>query len=157
MAGVHSVWTQFIMLMRRLPDIKMTTGIFAGTFDLLHVGHIIAIKYAKEHCDELVIALQTDPTIDRGYKQRPVQSTLERSIQLEALRDVDGVISYDTEEDLENIYKLYHLDIRFIGADHIGKINTGDVYCAFAGVETKFIPRNHSYSSTELKERVKKV
>ena len=70
---------------RELKDKGLKIGITFSTFDLFHSGHIAMLAEAKNHCDYLIAGLQTDPTIDRpDTKNRPVQSIVERQIQLAA-------------------------------------------------------------------------
>ena len=82
-------------------------GFTCSCFDLLHTGHIIMLKDAKEQCDYLIVGLQTDPTIDRPEKNKPIQSLKERKIQLEAVKYVDDIFVYDTEESLIDLLKLF--------------------------------------------------
>ena len=130
----------------------MKIGFTAGAFDLLHAGHILMLAEAKANCDKLIVGLHTDPTIDRKEKNKPVQSTFERYVQLKALRYVDDIIPYDTEEDLMNILANSQIDIRFLGSDY----KDSKTYTGF-GLEmhVHFCKRKHRYSSTELRERVK--
>ena len=98
-----------------------TVGITCSSFDLLHAGHIKMLEEAKQHCDFLICALQTDPTIDRPEKNKPIQSIVERWIQLDAVKYVDQIVPYTTEEDLENIFKSFKLDVRIIGEEYRDK------------------------------------
>ena len=130
----------------------MKVGITASTFDLLHTGHILMLKEAKEQCDYLICALQTDPTIERPEKNSPIQSFYERFIQLQAVKYVDEIIPYTTEDELLTILQTNNIDVRIIGADYAGKRFTGD----FLDMEIYYNSRNHNYSSTELRNRIKK-
>lgn len=139
---------------------KPKTGIIAGVWDLLHPGHIETLKFCKENCDELWVALQTDPTIDRKNKNKPIQSTYERCVQLAELRCVDHVYVYDTETDLENLLASSDYDILFVGEDHRNDVITGlnmnnkiDAE-GFKSFNLMFVPRFHSYSTTELRGRI---
>ncbi len=125
-------------------------GFVASSFDLLHAGHCLYLKEAKSVCDYLVAALQTDPTLDRVYKNKPVQSIEERKIQLESNTYVDEVVVYDTESDLCDILKQLKPDIRILGSDAIGKPITGIDFCK----QIRYHVRNHDWSSTQLKERI---
>ena len=125
-------------------------GITASCFDLFHSGHILMLQEAKEQCDRLVVALQTDPTIDRPEKNKPVQSLVERYIQLEGCKYVDTIIPYTTEEDLLNILQCYDWDVRIIGEDYYGKRFTGDDL----GIETYYNSRIHGFSTSELRKRI---
>jgi glycerol-3-phosphate cytidylyltransferase len=125
-------------------------GITASCFDLFHAGHVLMLQEAKEQCDRLVVALQTDPTIDRPEKNKPVQSLVERYIQVQACRYVDDIIPYTTEEDLLNILQCYDWDVRIIGQDYYGKRFTGDEL----DMEVYYNSRRHSFSTTELRKRI---
>ena len=76
----------------------MKIGFTCGAFDLLHAGHVVMLKEARQNCDHLIVGLQTDPSIDRQSKNQPVQNVYERFIQLSSLQFVDDVIPYDTEQ-----------------------------------------------------------
>jgi glycerol-3-phosphate cytidylyltransferase len=129
-------------------------GFTAGCFDLIHVGHILMLREAKTKCDYLTVFLQTDPTIDRPEKNKPVESFFERYTKLASCRFVDEIIVYQTEEDLLNYIKHYPFDIRIIGSDHEGRKFTGDRECARKGIEVYFNERNHFFSTSGLRERV---
>ena len=127
-------------------------GFTCGAFDLLHAGHIVMLKEAKSRCDFLIIGLQTDPTIDRPEKNKPIQSVYERFIQLNAVKYIDRIIPYDTEESLIDLLKSQHIDVRFLGEDYSDKKYTG---CDLP-IEVQYTSRQHSFSSSALKERIKK-
>lgn len=126
-------------------------GFTCGTFDLLHAGHCLMLEEARQQCDYLIVGLQTDPTIDRKYKTKPIQSVLERYIQLISCKYVDEVVPYDTEEDLMIILKNFNIDIRIIGYDYYGKEFTGKDL----GIPIFYNSRRHTFSSTELRKRIK--
>lgn len=93
-------------------------GITCSTFDLLHTGHIIMLEECKKYSNFLICALQVDPTIDRSEKNKPVQSLVERYIQLDAVSHVDKIIPYNTEEELETIFASLDIDVRIIGEEY---------------------------------------
>lgn len=126
-------------------------GFTASTFDLLHAGHILMLKEAKEQCDYLIVALQTDPTVDRPEKNKPVQSYYERWIQLSAVKYVDEIIPYTTEEELLTILQNNRIDVRILGDEYQHKNFTGSEL----KMEYYFNKRTHNYSSTELRNRIK--
>lgn len=130
-------------------------GITASTFDLLHAGHIAMLKEAKEeHCTYLIAALQTDPTIDRpDTKNKPVQSIVERQMQLKAVRYVDEIIIYQTEQDLMDILTMIDLDVRIVGEEYRDKDFTGKQYCIDNGIDIVYNSRKHRFSTTELRSR----
>lgn len=96
----------------------MRVGFVCGAFDLLHAGHIHLLKQCRQRCDMLIVGLHVDPSVERDYKNKPIESILERQIKLKACRAVDQVIVYETEEDLSLIFKFYKIDVRFLGSDY---------------------------------------
>ena len=130
-------------------------GITFSTFDMLHAGHIAMLSEAKNHCDYLIAGLQTDPTIDRPEtKNRPIQSIVERQIQLAACRYVDEVVVYQTEQDLCDLLLILPLDVRVLGIEYAEKNFTGRNECYDRGIEIVFNGRDHSFSSSSLRKRV---
>ena len=126
-------------------------GVTAGSFDLLHAGHIKLLEDAKNQCTHLIVLLQSDPTIDRPHKNKPVQTLDERLVQLEAVKFVDQIMVYDTEDDLFQLLSNIKPDIRIQGNDWVGTTYTG---------ESLNIPihyhdrKSHSFSSSSLRMRV---
>ena len=130
-------------------------GITFSTFDMLHAGHIAMLSEAKNHCDYLIAGLQTDPTIDRPtQKNPPVQSIVERQIQLAACRYVDEVVVYQTEEDLVDLLLILPIDVRILGVEYQGMEFTGREECITRGIDLIFNGRDHSFSSSSLRRRV---
>ena len=132
----------------------MKVGITFSTFDLLHAGHVKMLEEAKRECDYLICVLQTDPTIDRPEKNRPVQSVVERYIQLKGCKYVDEIIPYATEQDLEDVLRSFKIDIRIIGDEYASKQFTGRQYCEEKGIALHFNKREHRFSSSELRREV---
>jgi|TARA_B110000116_G_scaffold247003_1_gene239119 glycerol-3-phosphate cytidylyltransferase len=131
----------------------MKKGITFGAFDLFHAGHILMLEEARTICDHLIVAIQTDPSLDRETKNSPVQSIEEREIQVSACRYVDEVIIYDREADLLEILNTLDWDVRILGDEYKDKKFTGrDKYLE----KCYFNKRPHSFSSSELRERVAK-
>jgi len=97
---------------------KIKTGITFSTFDLLHAGHIAMLREAKEQCDYLICGLHVDPQVERPQKNAPVQSTVERYIQLSAVKYVDEIVPYILEKDLADILLTCPINVRIIGADY---------------------------------------
>ena len=130
-------------------------GITFSTFDMLHAGHIAMLSEAKNHCDYLICGLQTDPTIDRpDTKNKPIQSIVERQIQLAACRYVDEVVVYQTEQDLEDLLLILPLDVRVLGVEYEHQDFTGRDEGSRRGIELVFNGRDHSFSSSSLRRRV---
>jgi glycerol-3-phosphate cytidylyltransferase len=130
-------------------------GITFSTFDMLHAGHVAMLSEARNHCDYLIAGLQTDPTIDRpDTKNRPVQSIVERQIQLAACRYVDEVVVYQTEEDLVDLLLILPVDVRILGVEYEGRDFSGRAECVGRGIDLIFNGRDHSFSSSSLRKRV---
>ena len=133
----------------------MIVGFTCSTFDLLHAGHIQMLREAKEQCEYLIVGLQTDPTIDRKEKNKPIQTLVERYTQLKAVGYVDEIIPYQTEQDLEDILSMYHIDIRVLGVEYKDKDFTGKGICQKRGIDLYFNKRDHRFSSSDLRKRVR--
>ena len=125
-------------------------GFTCGAFDLTHAGHYLMFEENRKKCDFLIVGLQTDPSIDRKEKHKPVQSVKERSIQLRACRYIDDVVIYKTEKDLILLLKKIKPDIRFLGMDWKGKNFTGNDL----PIKVIFNSRDHNYSTSKLRERI---
>ena len=140
---------------KELREKGLKIGITFSTFDLLHAGHIAMLSEAKNHCDYLIAALQTDPTIDRpDTKNKPVQSIVERQIQLAACRYVDEVVIYQTEQDIVDLLLILPIDVRILGIEYQDKDFTGMAECYQRNIELVFNGRDHSFSSSSLRKRV---
>ena len=129
-------------------------GITFSSFDLLHAGHIKMLEEAKTVCDYLIVGLQMDPSLDRPHKNKPTQSVVERYIQLKSCRDVDEIVPYNTEQDVEDILRSFVIDIRIIGSDYEGKDFTGKQYCEESGIEIYYNKRDHRFSTSGLREHI---
>ena len=129
-------------------------GFTCSTFDLLHAGHVVMLEEAKRHCDYLIVGLQTDPTIDRPEKNAPIQSIVERQIQLSAIKYVDEIVIYNTEADLEDLLLALPINVKVMGEEYKGKDFTGKQICKDRGIKLIYNGRDHSFSSTSLRKRV---
>ena len=135
-------------------SIHNTVGITCSTFDLLHAGHIQMLREAKDQCDYLICALQIDPSVDRPDKNSPVQTVVERYVQLSAVKYVDEIVPYSTERDLEDILNMFSIDVRIIGEEYKKKTFTGRAICSKRGIEIYYNKRDHRFSSSDLRNRV---
>ncbi len=131
-------------------------GLTASTFDLCHAGHVAMLREAAGVCDKLIVALQVDPSIDRPEKNAPVQTLVERYTQLKAIKYVDEIIPYQTEEDLKDILSMLKIDVRILGDEYRNKDFTGKDICRKRGIQLYFNKRDHRFSSSELRARVAK-
>jgi glycerol-3-phosphate cytidylyltransferase len=133
----------------------MKIGFNCSCFDLFHAGHVAMLKMEKDLCDYLKVALQVDPTVDRpGLKNKPIQSMYERYIQLQACKYVDEILVYDTEADLLNLIKTQKMDVRFLSEEYLNRDFTGKQYCMDNGIEIHYHKRQHTFSTTELRNRI---
>lgn len=133
---------------------KKVVGFTCSTFDLLHSGHILMLEEAKSQCDILLVGLQVDPSLDRAEKNKPVQSLVERFIQLKGVSVVDEIYPYVTEEDLEDLLSALPLDVRILGEEYRDKDFTGRDICKKRGIALHFNKRDHRFSSSLLRRQV---
>ena len=132
----------------------MKIGFNCSTFDLFHAGHVIMLEEAKRQCDYLIAAIQVDPTLDRVSKNKPVQSIIERQIQVSSCKHVDEIIVYSTEKELEDIFMALPIDVRILGEEYKDTEFTGKEICMKRGIELYFNKRDHFFSSSDLRHRV---
>ncbi len=126
----------------------------ASCFDLLHAGHTLMLKDGKNNCDLFVAFLQTDPTIDRPEKNKPILSFEERKILVEGSKYIDKVFIYSTERELYDGLKILQADMRILGNDYIGKNFTGD------DLPSEIIYHNrdsHGWSTSALRKRIYEI
>ena len=133
----------------------MKVGFTASSFDLFHSGHVAMLKEARANCDYMIVGLQTDPTIDRPNKNKPIQSVFERYVQLEGCKYIDEIIPYESEKDLTDIFLTYGIDIRFIGEEYKDKDFTAKQICVDKNIKIHYNKRQHSFSTTNLRKRIK--
>lgn len=133
----------------------MKIGFTCSTFDLLHAGHVQMLRDAKQHCDYLMVGLQVDPSLDRAEKNKPVQTIVERYTQLKGIKYVDEIIPYGTEEDLLDLMELYTIDVRILGEEYRDKDFTGRDICRKRDIDIVFNNRDHRFSTSDLRMRVK--
>ena len=135
---------------------KQIVGITFSTFDLFHAGHVKMLEEAKSKCDYLIVGLQLDPSLDRPKKNNPSQSIIERYIQLKGSKYVDEIIPYVSEQDVEDTLRSFKIDVRIIGEEYKTIDFTGKEYCIKKGIEIHYNSREHRFSSSEIKTRLKK-
>lgn len=140
-------------LLGKKPE-EVRVGYASSIADLFHAGHVAYLREAKNHCDYLICGIVADPTIDRSWKNKPIQSLFERYIQVAACAYVDCVIPLQGEQDLRDSLLLLRPDVRFVGEEYKGKEFTGS---DLPGIDIVYLPREHSFSSTDLRTRVYKA
>lgn len=137
-----------------IDDEKFETGFTCGAFDLMHAGHVKMFEEAKQQCKYLIVGLQTDPTIDRPSKNKPIESVSERYFKLKAIKWIDEVVPYATEQDLMLLLQMLPIDVRIVGADYFGKDFTGRQFCIDEGIDIHYNSRAHSLSTSDIRARV---
>ncbi len=145
------------MIFNKVQELKaqgLRIGFTASQFDMLHAGHIARLSEARNHCDYLIAGLQNNASWDRPEKNAPIQSIVERQIQLAATRYVDEIVVYNTEKDLEDILLTLPLDVRILGVEYRDKEFTGRDICVSRDIELIYNKRDHSFSSSSLRKRV---
>ena len=130
----------------------MKKGVIAGNFDVLHPGYIAMFKECKANCDEFIVLLHSDPSIERPEKIKPILSIQERDELLMSIKYIDNVFVYDTEADLLKLLTLLSPDVRFLGDDYKGKKYTGD----HLGIPVHYLDRSHGWSTTKFKRLIAK-
>lgn len=146
------------MIFNQLRELRgKEIGFTCSSFDLLHAGHVAMLAEARSHCDYLVVGLQIDPTIDRPEKNFPVQSIVERYIQIAGVRYIDDVVVYNTESDLENLLKILPITVRILGTEYQDREFTGRQICQDRGIRIVYNTRNHDYSTSELRTRIARL
>ena len=145
------------MIFNKVQELKaqgLRIGFTASQFDMLHAGHVAMLSEAKNHCDYLIAGLQNNASWDRPEKNAPIQSIVERQIQLAATRYVDEIVVYNTEKDLEDILLTLPIDVRILGVEYQDKEFTGKEICNKRNIKLIFKSRDHSFSSRSLRKRV---
>ena len=145
------------MIFNKVQELKaqgLRIGFTASQFDMLHAGHVAMLSEARNHCDYLIAGLQNNASWDRPEKNAPIQSIVERQIQLAATRYVDEIVVYNTESDLEDILLTLPIDVRILGIEYRDREFTGKDICTTRGIELIYNKRDHSFSSSSLRKRV---
>ena len=125
-------------------------GVIAGNFDVIHPGYIFMLNECQKHCDILLLLLHDDPSIERPGKIKPILRLEERDMVLSSLKQIDQIITYQTESDLYKILKKTKIDIRFLGDDYKDKPFTGDDL----EIPIHYLDRSHGWSTTKFKKLI---
>lgn len=127
-------------------------GVIAGNFDVIHPGYIKMFKECKANCDEFLVLLHSDPSIERPEKIKPILSVEERDEMLMSIKYVDNVFVYDTESDLMHLLQILTPSVRFLGDDYKGKNYTGKEL----KIPIHYLDRSHGWSTTKFKKLIAK-
>ena len=128
-------------------------GVITGNFDVIHPGYIYMFDECKSYCDTLLLLLHDDPSIERPEKIKPILSVNERIMILNSLKQVDRIITYETESDLYEILMNKKIDVRFLGDDYRDKSFTGDDL----DIPIHYLDRSHGWSTTKFKKLIAKT
>lgn len=133
-------------------------GFTCGAFDLCHPGHTQMFEWCKQHCSYLIVGIQVDPSIDRPEKAKPIEPLHIRSLRLYQNKDIDFVIPYHTEQDLESLLRLLNISVRFLDISYAEKEFTGKALSTSLMLhELMYNPRSHDLSSTSLRQKIESV
>ena len=131
------------------PD-RPIVGFTAGNFDILHYGYTVTFEEAKRHCDKFIVFLQQDPSATRNTKYKPIVPYYERYKNLMAVRYIDEIYMYQTEEELLDLIQFFKPDVRILGEDYIDTPFTGDDLPP----RVVYTTRSHEWSTTKMKNRI---
>ncbi len=131
----------------------LTVGFANGCFDLVHPGHVALLRKAREQCDRLVVALNTDASVKRLKGEgRPVQDEASRAAVIGSLRSVDLVTVFDDDTPLDLIRTL-RPDILIKGEDYkVEEVVGSDIVHAWGG-KVILIPLEDGHSTTRIISR----
>jgi len=118
-----------------------------GTFDIVHLGHIQLLKRAAELGDFLIVGVDGDKRVtELKGEQRPINNIVSRLTLLEAIKYVDRVVIFDSDEQLETHIKTMRPAIMVIGEEYRGKRIIGSEYVG----EIIYFPKMEGFSSTHI-------
>ena len=126
------------------------TGVIAGNFDVIHPGYIKMFKECKSYCQQFVILLHVDPSIERPEKLKPILTKEERTEVLTSIKWIDSIAYYTYEKELVELLKGLEPDIRFLGDDYRGKTYTGFEL----DIPIHYLNRDHGWSTTKFKKLI---
>ena len=129
---------------------KIKIGVIAGNFDVIHPGYIHLFNECKKYCSYLIIFLHKDPSVERPEKLKPILSLDERLLILSSLKQIDEIVTYQSESDLAHLLSTTQIDIRFLGDDYKDKSFTGDEL----NIPIHYLNRSHGWSTTKFKKLI---
>ena len=90
----------------------MRIGVIAGNFDVIHPGYVKMFKECQQNCDQLIILLHDDPTLERPEKLKPILTTDERREMLDYVVKGCMILTYNTEAELKFLIQSIRFLIR---------------------------------------------
>jgi len=126
------------------------TGVIAGNFDVIHPGYIKMFKECKSYCQQFVILLHVDPSIERPEKLKPILTKEERTEVLTSIKWIDSIAYYTYEKELVELLKGLQPDIRVLGDDYRGRTYTGFEL----NIPVHYLNRDHGWSTTKFKKLI---
>lgn len=132
----------------------MIIGIIFGVFDMLHVGHIVALQEAKSQCDYLIVGLKTDSNVQEADGHDTAQTMVERFIKLEGCQFVDEIIPFESDHDITDMLQSLPVHKFFIGEDYKMVDFSGRDYCISEGIEICYTKNKNRFSSQSLRKIV---
>lgn len=131
-------------------------GYVRGAYDLFHVGHLRLLKRCKEHCDYLIVGVDSDELVE-GYKNRKLCIPEEERLEIvKAIKYVDDAVIVDYHNaDPKSAWELYQFDVQFCGDDHEEELQDTKKYLQSLGADMVFFSYTMSTSSTKIKAKIK--
>lgn len=124
-------------------------GFINGCFDVVHIGHIEILKFAKQNCNYLIVALDSDRRIRNSKgSSRPFNTLSDRKKVIESIKYVDEVRDFSTDTELKKLIKQINPDVMIEGAEYREKYIIGSEYAK----RIIFFRRVDGYSTTKILE-----
>ena len=124
----------------------ITKVVVNGTFDVLHLGHLKLLEYTRELGSYTLVLIDSDRRVkELKGSTRPINTQEERAEMLRAIKYVDEVKVFDSDQELRDLIREYAPDIMVKGSDYQGKSIIGAEYCK----RIEFYEYIKGYSTTE--------
>lgn len=131
---------------------RLNTVCIVGTFDVLHFAHVKMLEYARGLGDNLIVMIDSDARVkELKGDDRPFHNVNQRKYNLEAIKYVDMVLVFSSDELLEDMLFQYAPQIRVIGEEYKTKKIIGKEFSK----EIVYFPKVAGFSSTKIIEQWK--
>lgn len=131
-------------------------GYVCGVFDLFHVGHLRLLKRCKEHCDYLIVGIDSDELVEYYKNREPCIPEEERLEIVKAVKYVDDAVIVDYHNvQTSSAWELYRFNVQFCGDDHEGELQGTKRYLQNLGSDMVFFPYTMSTSSTKIRSKIR--